>query len=85
MISIFLFFAKWDTSKFFHPVRLFRPCTFINFMEMCSPVRLIGGVRLLGTLEYEVQYDGFCSNLTWSLSICINSNFMTVTSALEFC
>ena len=72
MISIFLFYAKWDTSKFCHPVRLFRPCTFINFMEMCSPVRLIGGVRLSGTLEYVAKIN--FNVLTFHFSMCLFTN-----------
>ena len=37
--------------------KILSPCTFINFTEMCYPVRLIGGVRLLGTLEYARAHN----------------------------
>ena len=44
-------FQLTNSVNIWRPLRLLKPYMFIDMLKMCLPIRLLEGVRLLGTLE----------------------------------
>ena len=48
---VYTSFQLTNSVNIWRPLRLLKPYMFIDMLKMCLPIRLLEGVRLLGTLE----------------------------------